>query len=198
MKWIIACFLIAGIWVMHKQEKKTVPFESESVQRVSWLRDGQNAEKNAEVKEGSFFVTKRNTVYGADCDGCTLNEGIASTSSQIEVSIDSVRQSDGTWKNGITYDGYYLIAADKALPMCSIVRISGHSYSGQGIEKGVPFLAIVIDRGSMIQEETIDLFAGSEKDSYVVHDEMSGAVVELVGFLNYQRNENGQMVCAGE
>ncbi len=198
MKWIIACFLIAGIWVMQKQSIETVPLNSEDVRTVSWLRDGQSAEKNAEIKEGSFFVAKRNTVYGADCTGCTLNDGIASTSSQIEVSIDSVRQSDGTWKQGITYDGYYLIAADKALPMCSVVRISEHSYSGYGIEEGVPFLAVVADRGSMIQETAIDLFAGSEKNSLVVHDEMSGAVVELVGFLQHKKNDNGQMVCAGE
>lgn len=198
MKWIIVCLLIiAGRW-MRQDKQETVPYESEDNVQVAWLRDAQSAERNAEVKVGSFFVTERNTVYGADCKGCTLKDGVASTSSQIEVTQESVRQSDGTWKKGMTYDGYYLIAADSALPMCTVVRISDHSYSGAGIEKNQPFLALVVDRGSMIQNQTIDLFAGSERNPLIQHEELSGALVEIVGFLNYTKNKNGQMSCAGE
>lgn len=198
MKQIIACFLMIGICIMLLGQKETVPFESECTQTVSWLRDQESAMGNAEVKVGSFFVADRNTVYGADCTGCMIKDGISSTSAQIEVKIDSVRQSTGQWKKGITYDGYYLIAADKALPMCTVVRISGHSYFGEGISKGEPFLALVVDRGSMIREKTIDLFAGSEMNALVQHDEMSGALIEIVGFLTYKKGANGKMVCVGE
>lgn len=199
MKWIIICLLMmAGRWMMQESQKEAVPFESENAVQVAWLRDAQNAERNAELKEGSFFVAERNTVYGADCQGCTLTDGIAVTSSQIEVTTESVRQSNGVWKAGLTYDGYYLIAADKALPMCTVVRISEHSYSGGGIEPGVSFYALVADRGSMIQNQTIDLFAGSENHPLIQHDELSGAVIEIVDFLQHRKNENGQMSCAGE
>ena len=66
MKWIIVCLLmIAGRWMM-QDKQETVPYESEDNVQVAWLRDAQSAERNAEVKVGSFFVTERNTVYGAD------------------------------------------------------------------------------------------------------------------------------------
>lgn len=197
MKWMILMSLLLGAWFITKETETTVEIQSEEEITVSWLRDGQDGEKNSAVDIGSFFVTKRNTVYGADCIGCTIQNGIASTSSMIEVTTDSVRQSDGSWKKGITYDGYYLIAADDALPLCTVVQISEHSYTGEGLREGVPFYALVVDRGSMIDENVIDLFAGSEKNSLVSHQQMSGAVVEIVGFLNYQRNEIGQMSCAG-
>ncbi len=183
---------------MQESNKEAVPFDSEQAVQVSWLRDAENAERNAEVKVGSFFVAERNTVYGADCKGCTLSDGIASTSSQIEITTESIRQSNGQWKKGLTYDGYYLIAADRALPMCTVVRISEHSYSGAGIKPDQPFYALVADRGSMIQNRTIDLFAGSEENPLIKHAELSGAVIEIVGFLHHQKNENGQMSCAGE
>ena len=67
-------------------------------------------------------------------------------------------------KQGITYEGYYIIATSKAIPLCTIVEISNHTIEGKGIKKGVPFKAIVLDRGSAIQGSKTDLFVGSEKD----------------------------------
>lgn len=198
MKWVIAVFLLIGMWMMQHQTEEAVEPETEDQITVSWMRDAQSGERNAVLKAGSFFVSERSTVYGADCTGCTLNDGIAQTSAQIEVTTESVRQSDGKWKMGITYDGYYLIAADAAFPMCTVVRISEHSYSGAGLVPDEPFLALVVDRGSMITENTIDLFAGSEQQTQVTHTNLSGAVIEVIGFLNYQKDEQGRMKCTAE
>ncbi len=191
---ILLIGLLIGMSLMKKQE--TV--EMEDVDRMEWLRDGQTAQRNATIQVGSFFVSERSTVYGADCTGCPLNDGIGLTSSQIELKTDSVRQSNGTWKKGVTYDGYYLVAADEALPMCTVLKVSSHTYEGAGIKRGVPFYALVVDRGSMIQENCIDLFAGKEDAPLILHDTLGGAVVEITGFLNYEKDEFGRMKCAGQ
>lgn len=175
---------------------KTVEVESKSM--IQWLRDGRTGERNAAVQVGSFFVSKRSTVYGADCEGCPFKDGIGSTSSQIEITTDSVRQSDGTWKYGVTYDGYYLAAADSELPLCTVLRVSSHSYEGSGIRKGVPFYALVVDRGSAIQNNCIDLFAGTEDEPLITHDTLEGAVIEIIDFLSYVKDESGRMRCAGK
>lgn len=190
---LIIVFLIGMIAV---NKEKTV--DEESADLIEWLRDGQTGERNATIQIGSFFVSRRSTVYGADCEGCTIKNGIGQTSSQIEVSTESIRQRDGVWKEGVTYEGYYLIAADTLLPMCTILRVSNHSYEGSGIEKGAPFYALVVDRGSAVQKNCIDLFAGKEKNPSIVHETLDGAIVEIAGFLHYEKNEDGRMQCAGE
>ena len=191
-------FIIVFLMIRMVGMKKEKTVDEESADLIEWLRDGQTGERNAAVQVGSFFVSRRSTVYGADCEGCTIKNGIGQTSSQIEVSIDSIRQRDGNWKKGFTYEGYYLVAADALLPMCTVLKVSNHSYEGSGIEKGVPFYALVVDRGSAVQKNCIDLFAGKEKDPFIVHEALDGAIVEIAGFLNYERNEDGRMQCAGE
>ena len=69
----------------------------------------------SEVKEEAYFYSSRVTSYGADCVGCG-----GGTPAGIAISTTGVRQSDGTWKDGITYDGYYLIAASST-PVCTTI-----------------------------------------------------------------------------
>ena len=190
--------LLMGLLIGLSLLKNTKTVEVESKSKIQWLRDGQTGERNAAVQVGSFFVSQRSTVYGADCVGCPFDDGIGSTSAQIEISVDSVRQSDGTWKRGVTYDGYYLVASDSSLPLCTVLKVSSHTYEGSGIKKGVPFYALVVDRGSMIQNNCIDLFAGSENEPLITHEILEGAVIEIMGFLNYEKDESGRMRCAGK
>ena len=131
----------------------------------------------SEVKEEAYFSSRRVTSYGADCNGCG-----GGTSSGIGLSTTSVRQSDGSWKEGITYDGYYLIAASQELPLCTIVEISDHKFNGQGLMPGEPFLAIVADRGGAVTGTTIDLFTGSEAYPTVRNGKRSDVKVTIVGF----------------
>ena len=64
---------------------------------------------------------------------------------------------------GITYAGYYVVAADPSIPLCSILTVYDHGFSGDGLQEGVPFKAIVLDRGGAIQGAKLDLFKGSEE-----------------------------------
>ena len=131
----------------------------------------------SEVKEGAYYYSKRATSYGADCVGCG-----GGTSSGIALSTSAVRQSDGTWKDGITYDGYYIIAAGPEIPLCTVVEISNHRWNGQGLVPGEPFLAVVGDRGGAVKGTSIDLFTGSEYYSSVHNGKRKNVKVEIVGF----------------
>jgi hypothetical protein len=119
-------------------------------------------EYGAKPEVGSIFFPTNIYRYGANCGGCSKNpNGISNTASGIPVSIQpSVRQMDGTMADGITYEGYYVLASDKALPLCTIVEIENHKFSGMGLTPGVPFKAIVLDRG--VSGRTLDLFIGDE------------------------------------
>ncbi|MEG0553598.1 MAG: 3D domain-containing protein [Carnobacterium sp.] len=117
------------------------------------------------VSEGSYFNAKT-TMYGVDCVGCKGQEtGRGNTGTGIKLDVSQgVMQPDGSWKQGITYNGYYIVAADKTIPIGTILKISNHGYSGNGITPGVPFYAMVLDRGGGIMGNHLDLYAGSEKN----------------------------------
>lgn len=132
----------------------------------------------ATVQEEAYFYSQRVTSYGADCIGC----GSGGTPAGISLSTSSVRQSDGSWRDGITYDGYYLIAASSTLPLCTKVEISNHKFSGQGLTPGEPFVALVADRGGSIQGSIIDLFTGSEAYSSVRNNKRSNVKVKILEF----------------
>lgn len=107
-------------------------------------------------------VPCRITTYGVDCHGCYHSNGFGGTSSGVKVSWNpSVRQSDGTWKTGITYDGYYIVATNTSIPLGSIIEISNHGYNGYGLVEGQTFYAMVLDRGAMGVNH-LDLFVGGE------------------------------------
>lgn len=128
------------------------------------------------------FITARFTRYGVDCSGCSGQyTGSGGTAGGVKVSIDSVRQSNGEWTQGITYDGYYIIAADSSIPMYSIVEISNHSLSGMGLQPGVTFQAMVLDRGSGVNNTEIDLFVGTEKLIQVA-GKATGATVTIIRY----------------
>lgn len=146
-----------------------------------------------EVSIGSEFYP-RSTSYGVDCVGCGGAEsGYSGTAAGISLSKDAVLQPSGEWKDGITYGGYYIIAADPNIPMCSIVTISNHGYSGEGLTPLVPFKAIVLDRGGAIKGAKIDLFIGSESEHEMSVDYQLNhpkVVIERVG------GKTGPRACA--
>ncbi len=148
-----------------------------------------------EPELGAVFFPTNIWRYGSDCGGCYPDgNGNANTSSGISFNTTSVRQADGTWKEGITYEGYYMVASTTKLPICSIIEISNHTFSGMGLEPGVPFKAIIADRG--VPQNTLDLFVGSEKRLNVVR--MIGKQnpkVTIIGFGTKTTNSNGQRIC---
>ncbi len=121
------------------------------------------------------------TTYGTDCIGCYNNNGFGGTAGGIKVSFDSVQQANGSWQDGLTYEGYYIVAANGAIPFGSIVKVSNHGYSGEGLVPGQPFYAIVADRGSMTMNH-LDLFVGSQVSNNISINRSYDPVMELVRY----------------
>ena len=149
------------------------------------------------MKKDAYFNARIITKYGFDCTGCGIGlDGAAGTSAGIRLNGTSIRQSNGTWLDGITYDGYYVVAADKAFPNCTILEISNHTFNGMGLTAGVPFKALVVDRGGAITTNKLDLFVGSEKNINVVTNKRtSNTKVTVVGFLKWSKNGLGERIC---
>lgn len=119
------------------------------------------------VSVGSEFFPQMVT-YGVDCAGCKLtSSGVGGTSAGVKLSKTAVKQPNGEWKDGIKYGDYYIVAADPNIPLCSIITIYDHGFSGEGLTPGVPFQAIVLDRGGSVKGALLDLFKGSEKSKNV-------------------------------
>ena len=103
------------------------------------------------IAEGATW-TGRLTTYGYDCAGCG-----GGTSAGAKLSSNGV---NGSGSAKITYHGkqYYVLAADRSIPFCTIIEIKN---SGFGI--GDTAYGIVLDRGSSITGNSIDIFNGSER-----------------------------------
>lgn len=151
----------------------------------------------AKVTVGAYFYTSIITRYGYDCVGCNIGvDGAANTAADIKVRNTEVRQADGFFEDGITYEGYYIVAADKAFPFCTVLEIENKNMSGMGLVPSVPFKAIVLDRGGAIKTTHLDLYAGSEKNLSVISaGRTSGLKVTVVDFLSWTRNSYGQKIC---
>lgn len=147
------------------------------------------------AQPGAYFKANRITRYGVDCVGCNMNDqGQGGTSAGVGLGLDSVRQKDGSWKKGLTYEGYYVVATSASIPLCTTLEIKNHSLNLPGVGKGEPIKAIVLDRGSAIQGAKMDFFVGSEK-SPLIGGSNAGADVSILG-LNSRVKINGQGNCA--
>ena len=136
------------------------------------------------VSVGSEFFPNKFVTYGVDCVGCNVTaDGRGGTSAGISVSKTAVKQRNGEWKEGIKYGNYYIVAADPKIPLCSILTIYDHGFSGKGLTPGKPFQAIVLDRGGSVIGNTLDLFKGSEKSRGLKNNRYANprVVIERVG-----------------
>lgn len=144
------------------KEESFTRFNADELMDTNSLRASFNQIQEVEFEEENKAVYARITTYGVDCTGCYHNNGFGGTASGVKVSWNpSVRQSDGTWKTGLTYDGYYIVAANRSIPLGSIIEISNHGFNGYGLVEGQTFYAMVLDRGAMTLNH-LDLFVGGE------------------------------------
>lgn len=142
-------------------EKVVVDKHDNTMSTSAMHNDFISTSQNTIMEKENKAVVAKITTYGTDCFGCYNTNGFRGTATGVKLSFDSVRQSDGTWKEGITYDGYYVVAANSSIPFGSIIEVSNHGYSGLGLVEGQPFYAMVLDRGAMTLNH-LDLFVGSE------------------------------------
>lgn len=142
-------------------EKNANTVEDDGLMNTTAMRLDVIGTANMEYEKIPEEVYARITTYGVDCAGCYNSNGYGGSASGVKLHKNMVRQSDGTWLDGITYDGYYIVAANRGIPMGSIIEISNHGFNGYGLQEGVTFRAMVLDRGAM-GENHLDLFVGSE------------------------------------
>lgn len=102
--------------------------------------------------------------YGVNCKGCSgQNSGHGAFGVGVGADINKgVRQFNGKYKKGLTFEGYYIVAADKALPYCTILKIDNHNFKGDGLTPGGTFYAVVLDRGGAIKRNRLDFYIGDE------------------------------------
>ena len=120
-------------------------------------------EFGAEMAEDTYFNPKFSR-YGLDCVGCS-GQYTKTGGNALGIRLDGtkgIQQADGSWKQGITWEGYYIVASDPSIPLCSILEISNHNYSGEGLNPDEPFYAIVMDRGGAIKNNRLDFYIGLE------------------------------------
>lgn len=143
------------------------------------------------LEVGVEYAPRRVTRYGYDCGGCSVTaEDFSGSASGVKFGNNRVRQFDGTWQEGITYGGLYVLATSPSIPFCTVVEISNHPFNGGGLTKGVPFQAIVLNRG--VSGSDIDLFIGSESQRVVTQAGSTigtGTKIKVIGSKQYVRNQ---------
>lgn len=101
------------------------------------------------------------TRYGMDCVGCVVTNGVAHTSHGIALQANAVRQPNGVWQEGITYNGRYIFAGNRDRVKCTLLSLYDHPYEGRGIQQGVPIHGVIADNGAFGYNH-LDLFVGTE------------------------------------
>ena len=91
------------------------------------------------------------TGYGADCEGCS---GIVACSPYQNVKNNNIYYNDKE------YGKVRILAADKSIPCGSIVHIENFKFVDNN-----EFIGIVLDRGSAIVGNTMDLLYPTENDT---------------------------------
>ena len=94
------------------------------------------------------------TGYGPDCKGCGGNSACAPRQNFKNGNI---------YFNDTTYGKVRIVAADRSLPCGSIVRIHNISIYNE------PIIAIVMDRGSSVNGNHLDLLFETEKNMQGMH-----------------------------
>ncbi|MEG0735791.1 MAG: 3D domain-containing protein [Longicatena sp.] len=141
----------------------------------------RKAELERLEKKALSAFSPRITTYGVDCYGCQVVNGRGGTAMGVALDLNlGVQLPDGTWQPGIKYGNYYIIAADRSVPMCSIVKIENHGLGGAGLNPNEPFYAMVLDRGGGISGHHLDLYTGSESNSQVYRVSAGNPTAQII------------------
>jgi 3D (Asp-Asp-Asp) domain-containing protein len=147
---------------------------------------------------GSYF-TPSFTRYGVNCKTCAGEfSGQGGFAAGIIANVNyGVKQFNGKWKPGITYEGYYIVASDPAIPLCSILKIENHYYQGMGLDPAIPFYAVVLDRGGAIKNNRLDFYIGDERtyNDFVKLAKKRVPKATIIHFGKRVRNSLGQRAC---
>jgi len=155
--------------------------------------------KGTKVALNAFFNPKFSR-YGVNCKGCSgQRSGHGNFAVGIGADVErGVRQFNGKYKKGITFEGYYIVAADRAIPFCTILKISNHNFKGEGLKPGEPFYAVVLDRGGAIKKNRLDFYIGDERyyNDFVKYSGRRKPLATIVAFGKRRSDALGQRSCS--
>ena len=155
--------------------------------------------KGTKAELGAFFNPKFSR-YGVNCYGCSgQKSGHGNFSVGIGADVEKgVRQYNGKYKKGITFEGYYIVASDPSLPLCTVLEISNHNFKGMGLKPGGPFYAVVLDRGGAIKNNRLDFYIGDERiyNDLVKYSGRRKPLATIVYFGKRRNDSSGKRSCA--
>jgi len=154
--------------------------------------------QGTKVELNAFFNPKFSR-YGVNCKGCSgQNSGHGNFAVGIGADVNNgVRQFSGKYKKGITFEGYYIVASDRSIPLCTILEIDNHNFKGEGLEPGVPFYAVVLDRGGAIKNNRLDFYIGDERhyNDFVKYSGKRLPIATIIAFGKRSRDASGKRSC---
>lgn len=155
-----ACIMIVmfNIYIFSSALVKTADEETSKTDKIAYVYDipqtyKLDEENNKDISSYPAIETFVGNItgYGPDCYGCT---GSGNTASGYNIKNTMYYQDT-------TYGQLRILAADRSIPIGTIIRVSGLKVYD------VPFLAIVLDRGGAITGTHMDLAFTTEKDPLV-------------------------------
>jgi len=154
--------------------------------------------QGTKVALNAFFNPKFSR-YGVNCKGCTgQKSGHGNFAVGIGADVNKgVRQFNGKYKKGLTFEGYYIVASDRAIPLCTVLRISNHNFKGDGLKPGVPFYAVVLDRGGAIKKNRLDFYIGDERfyNDIIKYSGRRKPLATIVAFGKRRSDKSGKRSC---
>lgn len=157
---VIVLFLIIASGYTKKTNYVANISNIKSLQAVHIVSKYDNLDEKLEIKPvdnmqevkklgefGPVSFVGQMTAYGPDCAGCS---GIVACPPRYDV-------SNNIYYDDKEYGNIRILAADRAIPCGSIIRINNLSFSEE------PVIGIVLDRGGAIKGNIIDLLESTEK-----------------------------------
>jgi len=201
-------YLQDGTWALDSKEY-LITYDFFNTRPVSYQLQSENTNviasepnifiKGTKVALNAFF-TPVFSRYGVNCKGCSgQKSGRGNFSVGIGADVTKgVRQFNGKYLPGITFEGYYIVASDPAIPLCTILEISNHNFKGGGLTPGVPFYAVVLDRGGAIKKNRLDFYIGDERyyNSQIKYSGKRKPIARIVAFGKRAKDKSGKRSCA--
>lgn len=154
--------------------------------------------RGTKVAIGAFFTPKFSR-YGVNCRGCTgERKGHGNFAVGISADINrGIRQYNGKFKKGVTFEGYYIVASDPSIPLCTVLEISNHNFKGDGLKPGTPFYAVVLDRGGAIKKNRLDFYIGDERfyNDLIKYSGRRKPLATIVAFGKRHKDGAGRRSC---
>lgn len=168
---VVLLFVLLGFFVISTGSGKKVNYASNigsatSLQAVHFVAKYDNLQEELEVKavanmnevatygpDSPVSFVGQMTAYGADCKGCG---GRVACPPRQDVRNNNIYYDDAD------YGTIRILAADRRIPCGSIIKIRNVTFSSEEM------IGIVLDRGSAIVGNIIDLLVPAERDGYSV------------------------------